>query len=1013
MLSEFLGELCAARRIPRATYRLQLHAGFRFAQAEAIVPYLQMLGISDLYLSPVLQARAGSAHGYDITDHSRVSNELGDEEGLTSLSRTARERGLGLLIDMVPNHMGIGADNHWWMDVLKNGAASAFASHFDIDWRPVNPDLQYKLLVPILGEQYGAVLEGGQIQLRYDAGKFWLHYYDNHLPLAPRTYAQVLRAQLDVLAEKLGEENEHLQELRSIILAIENLPKRLEMPPEKIAERTRETGIIERRLSRLTETSLEVGANVEASVRLLNGKVGEPASFDLLDELIEGQSYRPAFWRVAAEEINYRRFFDINDLAAIRPEIPEVFKATHEVILRLLDAGVITGLRIDHPDGLRNPSMYFRQLQEHHVKDQAARRFPQLTSSLIREIETALDALAHQDGPTPWPVYVVAEKILSESEPLPGHWAIQGTTGYEFLNLVGGLFVARGNRDAVERTYREFTGEQHDLPTLVSRCKKQIMIESMASEINMISHRLDRIAERNRRYRDFTLANLTFAVREVIAAMPIYRTYLNPGEPITERDRSFVEIAVEEAKRRNPGMAEAVFDFLLDTLLWRNLDLFRQEDRPLVLDWVLRFQQITGTVMAKGVEDTAFYIFNRLVSLNEVGGHPDHFGVTLEEFHAANTTRRAHWPDGMLATSTHDTKRSEDVRARLNALSEMPHEWENALERWREHHKKLVRLVGGHPAPSANDQYLFYQALLGVWPAGPLSADDFAVLRQRLLDYMHKAAKEAKVHTSWVTPDAYYDAALRDYVQGVLADPKDPFFADFLPFQRRLAWFGYLNSLAQTVLKLTSPGVPDFYQGTELWDFSLVDPDNRRPVDYALRQGYLSELREQIAQAGDDLRPLATRLLNHLDDGRIKLYLTHRSLDFRKRQAKLFSEGSYEPLETRGNWADHVCAFARRMPARSASEGTGRSEDAEALTAICFQVVKLSGGTQRLPAGPETWNDTWLSLPSRAVGAKYRNIYTGEVVAVKEQGGEPGLWLRDVLRFLPVALLAAETNEGR
>jgi (1->4)-alpha-D-glucan 1-alpha-D-glucosylmutase len=992
--AELVRELIRARHVPGATYRVQLNKDFPFARAVALVGYWRDLGITDLYVSPILQARPGSAHGYDTSDHGRVSADLGGEEGLEALSRALQEAGIGLLVDAVSNHMGIGdSSNRWWMDVLENGASSRYAIVFDIDWHPTNPDLANKVLLPVLGEQYGQVLESGQLRVQYEEGAFFLTYFDKRFPLAPDTYGALLRAKLDELDEQLGSTHEHVQELHSIVSAVTHLPPRVGATPEQMIERDREKEVVKRRLAAVVHASPEVRAAIESSVALFNGTPDVPASFDPLADLIEAQSYRLANWRVASEEINYRRFFDINDLVAIRPELPEVFEGTHRVFLRLLGEGKITGLRIDHPDGLWAPAAYFRQLQESYLVEQMRRRGIGAGSpeEEARDAAVALTEVAALPQPTAWPFYVVAEKILTEGEPLPVPWAVAGTTGYDFLNAVNGLFVEPANGHEMDRIYREFTGEESSLAELVLASKTLIMEGPMASEINSLSYQLDRIAERNRRYRDFTLGNLSAAVRAIIANLPIYRTYLMPGQPVTARDRVFIEETVERAKGRTPRMAEAVFDFIRDTLLWHNLEQFREADRPKVVEWVMRFQQLTGPIMAKGVEDTAFYVFNRLVSLNEVGGHPEQFGLSVEAFHAHNADVAARWPHGLLATSTHDTKRSEDVRARIDVLSEVPSEWERAVRRWRELHAPLVRNEDGGPAPSANDQYLFYQTVVGAWPAGELTPEAFSSFRARIADYMLKAIKEAKVRTSWVNPEDAYDAAVRAFVMGALSDdPNDPFRREAEALVRRVGHFGHLNSLVQVVLKATSPGVPDFYQGSELWDFSLVDPDNRRPVDYDARKWLLGEMRAEVGREGADLRKLVGGMLDTIADGRIKLYLTFQSLDARRRLAAVFREGNYVPLPASGSKAEHVVAFARA------------AQEKQVLTIAGVRLVGLTVGQERRPVGESIWGDTRVQVPEEKVGARYRDVFTGAMHTVDEAGG---LWAREVLSTLPVALL--------
>jgi (1->4)-alpha-D-glucan 1-alpha-D-glucosylmutase len=956
----------------------------------------------------VLQARAGSSHGYDICDHSRLSPDLGGEEGFEEFAATLREHGIGLILDAVPNHMGIGDPrNAWWMDVLENGPGSRYAAFFDIDWHPVNVALKNKVLLPLLEDQYGRVLEDGKIRLAYEAGDFSLWYYQHRLPVAPCTYPAVLEHAHAALAGTLGEGHEPLHELSSVLTALRYLPPRIDPSADKVAERHREKEVIKRRLAALTAAGAEVAAAIEAAVRSFNGAPGRPRSYDLLDGLIERQSYRLAFWRVAAEEVNYRRFFDINELAAIRMELPEVFQATHRALFRLLAEGKATGLRIDHPDGLRDPAAYFRQLQEGYLlarAELASRTRSERPEGLEQELATLL---ASRTGAGGRPLYVVAEKILSEGEALPPHWAVDGTTGYDFLNDVNGLFVDADGRDAFDRIYRSFTGAATGYDQLVSSAKKMTMLVSMASEINALAHQLDCIAERNRRCRDFTLNSLTFALREVIACLPVYRTYLTGPESVVEQDRRVVEKAVAEAKRHNPRTAEAVFDFVGDAVLLRGVQDFPEADRPQLVEWALKFQQLTGPVMAKSVEDTVFYTYNRLVSLNEVGGSPDRYGTSVTAFHRRNAERLERWPHSLLTTSTHDTKRSEDVRARLNALSEMPGEWQAALARWGRLNSPGKVVVEEQPAPDRNDEYLLYQTLLSAWPEGPLAGNALAQFRGRIADYMQKATKEAKVHTSWVNPNEEYDAAVRLFVEHLLPESgQSPFLGDLLALQRRVAFFGRFNSLSQALLRLTSPGVPDLYQGCELWDYSLVDPDNRRPIDYRRRREVLAELQEGIGPAGDEperrLAALANELVDGAEDGKIKAYVIYQGLNFRRAHNALFGRGDYLPLEATGPYRDHVCAFARC------------TADEVVLVVVPRLVVRLVDGIEQPPMGLEVWGKTALLVPPHLAGREYHNVFTGQVLLPGSSRspdtpitswGAPGFFLGDLFERFPVALL--------
>ncbi len=1014
-------EIIPQRRVPVATYRFQFNTNFTFHDAQQQLSYLADLGISDCYASPIFAARAGSNHGYDVCNHADINPSLGGAAGFDALATALRERGMGLILDMVPNHMGINdASNSWWMDVLENGPSSIYAPHFDVEWQPLRSEMQYKVLLPILGDQYGNVLERGEFRLVYEDGAFFIYYYDHKLPVAPRTYSQILSYQLDELIEMLGEDDAQLQELQSILTAISYLPLRNELAPDKIAERNREKEIIKRRLAALYSSSPPIQQAIGAAVTAFNGQVGDPQSFDLMDRLLEAQVYRPAFWRVATEEINYRRFFDINDLAAIRVELPEVFQATHQLIFSLLADGKATGLRIDHPDGLWDPPAYFRQLQENYLLHCLQRCLPadnggnggtdraEVAAGVSAWLDTMLSQASRSDRALTWPLYVVAEKILSAGESLPRDWAVDGTTGYDFLNAVNGIFVQSTNRKQFDRIYSHFTASTFHFADLVNVNKKRIMLVSLASEINELSYQLERISNRNRRYRDFTLNSLTFALREVIAALPVYRTYITGPETVAPWDARFIEQAVAEAKRRNPRTAEEIFNFIRDTLLLRNIATFAPEEQPSLIIFVMKFQQLTGPVMAKGVEDTTFYVYNRLVSLNEVGGHPEEFGSSVATFHRQNTERQRRWPHTMLASSTHDTKRSEDVRARINVLSELPREWQAALSRWSRQNNRKKTLVDGTPAPDRNDEYLLYQTLIGSWPLansadGPgLTAQEWDEFRERIAAYMQKATKEAKVHTSWVNPNAAYDAAVQQFVLAVLdRQGRNPFLANMRAFQQRVAYFGLFNALAQLVLKLTAPGMPDVYQGTELWDFSLVDPDNRRPVNYAERQALLDALQEQVSQAqqggnGQDavqLHDLASDLLAKRNDGRIKLYVTWQTLSLRGEHQQLFAEGDYLPLEAQGPKREHLCAFARRLDA------------AEIITIVPRLIVGLTGGIERLPLGAEVWDDTWLDLPDAQPGQRYRNRYTGELLTVTEHEETPGLPMAEVLRSFPVAVL--------
>jgi len=992
-------------RVPVATYRLQFNRGFTFEDARRSVPYLEALGISDVYASSYLAARPGSMHGYDIANHNALNPEIGTQEDYARLVSELRDRGMGQILDVIPNHMGIAAGcNPWWNDVLENGPSSPYAEFFDVDWDPVKRQLANKVLLPILGDQYGRILENQELVLEYADGSFNLRYHETRLPIAPRSVTQILGHRLEALTATLGEADPHLQEYQSIITALTNLPGRTEIAQDRVRERMREKEVIRRRLARLAETCEAVRTSIEETVRIFNGKRGDPRSFDLLDRLLDDQAYRLADWRVAAEEINYRRFFDINELAAIRMENPAVFRETHRLILRLVEEGNVTGLRLDHPDGLFDPPRYFQALQRERFAQVVRARLlrgPAMTEpdreAVVAQAVAQFEAACREGPGQPGcrSLYLLAEKILARGERLPTQWTIHGTTGYEFLNLLGGLFVDGGNEKAMTAAYTAFTGQRTPFADLVYESKQLILQVSMSSELNVLGHALDRLSERNRYSRDFTLNSLTLALREVIACFPVYRTYIDGrSQEVALQDRACVEVAVAFAKRRNPATNVSVFDFVRDVLLLRypeNADEAYREDQR---TFVQKFQQVTAPVTAKGVEDTAFYRYNRLVSLNEVGGEPDRFGISVEEFHKQCLARQEKWPTGLSATSTHDTKRSEDVRARIHVLSEIPREWRAAVGRWHRWNRRHAAEVDGHPAPDRNDEYLLYQTLVGACPLAPLGSAEATAFTARIQNYVLKAAKEAKLNTSWINPNKAYDEALRAFVAGILdASPGNRFLTDFTAFQAFIARLGMVNSLAQTLIKITAPGVPDFYQGTEVWDFSLVDPDSRRPVDFATRAALLEGLRQRIADG--DLAGLARELVEQWPDGRIKLYTIHRALTYRRAAPDLFRAGEYVPLRTEGVHAGHLCAFARR-------QGT-----IAVLTVVPRLTAGLTDNGARLPLGNEVWGDTSVALPEEIPRGPYINLFTGAEVRVTERDSGRILAVGEILGEFPAALLEA------
>ncbi len=950
-------------RAPSSTYRVQFNKDFTFQDGKAIVPYLHELGVTDLYASPYLQARPGSMHGYDISDHSELNGELGGAADHESMVGALRRYSLGHILDIVPNHMGIGeAGNRWWMDVLENGPSSAYASFFDINWDPLKRELAGKVLLPVLGDQFGVVLERGELKLAFDDGRFAIHYFDTILPIAPRSSSLILRRILEKLGRLSGPDDETVLEVESIAMALEHLPVMNRSDPESALLRRRGSLVSCRRLRALRDSSELFRRALGATLEDYNGVAGDPRSFDALEELLDEQAYRLAYWRVAAEEINYRRFFDINDLAGIRVERGEVFQETHRLILRLIKEGKVTGLRVDHPDGLFDPYGYLRDLQAE------ASRHAQVDH-----------------------VYIAVEKILEGDEKLPASWPVAGTVGYDFLNRLNGIFVAIESGGAMERIYRDFIGRRTDFHQLVYEKKKLILRVALASELNVLAYHLGRISEADRRSRDFTLGAIEDALQETIACFPVYRTYIDARVGrVGELDVENVDMAIRTAVRRNRSTSRTIFEFIRATLLLEWPENLTDEAREEHALFVMKFQQLTGPVMAKGVEDTSFYIYNRLISLNEVGGEPAHFGLSTDAFHAWMGERARDWPLAMNGTTTHDTKRSEDVRARINVLSEIPEEWEARVNAWATMNADLKETVDGEAIPDLNDEYLLYQTLAGAWPLDP--ADENEEFCTRIQRYMEKSTREAKVNTSWINPNDSYDQGLSDFI-GKLLDFEDKggpgarFREEFGAFQKDIARGGMVNSLAQTLVKFTAPGVPDLYQGQELWQLTLVDPDNRQPIDYGERQRLLGALSERLSH--EDPASISRDLLQSWEDGRIKLYLTHAALQLRQRRKSLFGEGDYAGLEGQGDAAAHIVAFARTL----GDEGV-------------VTVVPRLPGTFRTARGHDVWNgegwgDTRVITPDRMVGSRLRNIFTGREIIV----GTNGLRVAEVLDGFPVAVL--------
>ena len=989
-------ESCGARapRIPVSTYRLQLHRGFRFLDALSIVPYLSELGVTDCYASPYLKANPGSTHGYDICDHNQINPDIGTEADYAAFTAALATHGMGQILDFVPNHMGAdAATNRWWRDVLENGRCSPYADFFDIDWEPVKLELKEKVLLPILGAQYGFELERGALRLVFEHGTFALRYFDHDLPVSPRQIPSILEYDLATLRDELGEENPQFPEYLSIATALRNLPAETETDRERVAERHREKEVARERLQRLMGSSRRIREHIDSILCAYNGEVGKADSFDRLHTLLEAQAYRLSYWRTASHEINYRCFFDINELAGLRMDDSQVFANTHALLLRLISAGQVTGLRLDHIDGLFDPQQYLEWLQQ-------ATAYQLSPAAAPAPADGGAAAHLAATKPTPQSLYIVTEKILSAGESLSDHWPVAGTSGYDFLNDLNGLFVDPRGQPALLRVYRRFTAVRTSFADIAYASKKLIMNTPMASELNVLARALNRLSERDRRTRDFTLNSLRDGLREVAACFPIYRTYIS-AKGWTEADRGAIDTAIHRARRRNSTMEPSIFDFVRNALLpdpgaARSADELQQR-----LAFAMKFQQYTGPVQAKGLEDTAFYRYIPLLSLSEVGGDPDRFGSPPAQFPAANARRRRVWPFTMLASATHDTKRGEDVRARLNVLSELPEEWGRHLSVWARINGSNRTVIDGEPAPDRNDEYLFYQTLLGVWPPGltfgPQKADDTLVTR--LQAYMLKAVREAKVHTSWIAENRAYEAAVLRFVERALCGATAPrFLAAFLPFQARIAQLGMLNALSQLVLKVVSPGVPDFYQGSELWDLNLVDPDNRRPVDFAVRRRLFTDLQPFLSPSSNDVANhcgVVREMLDHWQDGRIKLFMTAITLRLRRQRAALFRTGTYEPLDARGERADHVVALCRR-------------HQHDAVVAVVPRLsTPLTTPAHPLPVGADSWGATRILLPPEFSAKVLQNAITGEVLRPDVADCRVGLALGAALETCPVAVLVA------
>lgn len=957
-------------RIPTATYRLQFNHYFTFNHAYQIIDYLYELGISDYYASPIMRARPGSLHGYDTLDHNQINPEIGTEESLEQLATGLAQKGMGFLLDIVPNHMCIVGTNKWWNDVLENGPSSLYAKYFDIVWNSPKVKLKNKILLSVLDRHYGNVIENKEIKVVYEGGAFFIEFKEGRFPVNPRTWRLILEPASKEAALKLSAEDPYLLEFESILTALSHLPSITETDPEKCRERNREKEIIKKRLALLLEESPISFQVVQNSLATLNGYSGDLYSFDLLEELLESQAYRLSYWRVTNDEINYRRFFDINELASIRAEDEEVFASIHELYLQLVKRKWVTGFRIDHVDGLFDPQQYFQRLQKACVE---ALKDEKLSDQEER------------------PFYVIVEKILEGHEQLPLQWNVWGTTGYDYLNLLNGLFISVNSERILRKFYEGFTEQRETMAQIVYTCKKLILLVSMSSELYILARHLEDVAEQHRLSRDYTLESLGSALRDMIACFPVYRSYIRLNDQeVSAEDKKYIKGAIQQAKKLNPASDPSIFDFIESVLLLQDPIGLNEKQIAYRRNFIMRFQQLTGPVMAKGLEDTTFYRYYPLVSLNEVGMDPYSFGTSIQTFHHKNQQRLAQWPHTLLTTFTHDTKRSEDVRARINALSEKPEEWIKAVERWRAYNQDKKTDLDQSEVPSLNEEYLLYQTLVGSWPLYSMDASARAQYIDRIDKYMNKALREAKIHTSWINPSESYEKAMQDFIHKILTlDSANYFLKDLMEFVQPVMRAGLFNSLSQTILKITSPGIPDFYQGSELWEFTLVDPDNRHPIDYSYRYQLLKDLKEKAKQNKSEL---VTHLLETPEDGRIKLYITSELLNFRRTYGKLFQEGTYIPLKIEGEKQDHICAFARLHEDQCIIVATGRF---------------FTHFTSPLPIGEQVWHGTALS-PQSSLKGRYQDLFSGAQIDIES---EQALDVALIFSKLPLTILYRISTE--
>ena len=952
-------------RVPASTYRFQFNLQFRFSDARELVPYLNELGITDLYASPRFQARKGSMHGYDVTDPRRVSSELGTEHDFAELSDRLKGYSMGLLLDIVPNHMAASHENPWWMDVLENGPSSPYADYFDIDWHPATTKAAFlqdnRVLLPFLGDLYGTILENCELTLKLDDAGFFIQYYAHRFPLDPKSYEPLIVGIAENIEQNRDVAPPKAEAISKLLEAVRGLPPFWHTSPEERKRRIEESAFIKERLWQLYRSVSAIHQATDSVMHSVNGSRETPSTLLQLDRILSAQPYRLAYWKIGLEEINYRRFFGLNEFVAVRVEDPRVFADRHRSIFQLVRDGKVTALRIDHVDGLFDPRAYLEWLQ----------------SSALPESNSS-----------PQPLFVVVEKILGGRERLPDDWPVSGTTGYDFLNAVNGLFIDPDGLNSIEEAYARVTRSSIPFADVSYTGNMLVMDTLFAHEVLSLGHRLAAIAAQDRKARDLPMAELIQLLKVVTACLPVYRTYIRSDE-ISDQDREFLEKALSLARRRvTPAeISDAAFAFFRQVLFLDPPD-YANPLRAEYLQFVMRWQQFTGPVMAKGLEDTASYRHNSLISIADVGSDPTRESLPLgtAALHEFNHDRRLHWPRTLNTTSTHDTKRGADVRARINVLSELPREWERFFRRARRANASYRQLVHGVSAPDPAEESLLYQTLLGAWPS---SEDELPEFRERVKAFFIKALREAKLHTNWFEPNSDYESAALAYVDAIFESKESAgFFPEFLALQKKVAFYGCFNSLSQVLLKIASPGLPDFYQGEELWDLSLVDPDNRRPVDFAVRGRMLDDLKHLDLEND---APSLEHLIANWSDGRIKLYLIWKALNFRRDHRELFELGDYVPLETYGKQKESLFAFARRLP--------GSEWVIAAVPRMLARVIDLNVA----PLGSGIWGAASIQLPPEAP-SHWRDAITGQEVRSAKRSGHSILRAADLFGKFPVAL---------